>query len=166
MSYASNPKAFYDYEMLETLEAGVVLSGQETKSVRSGKVSMHGSYVKILNGPSSATYYAKATKVKKASADMEAFWVGGQISPYQANNVPADYDNQRTRKLLVKKTELKYLTDKSQEKGLTLIPLKLYDKHGMIKLEIGIARGKKKYDKREKIKLHDIERAKQRGLEK
>src|SRR3989344_826440 len=98
MSYASNPKAHYDYEILETLEAGVVLSGQEVKSVRSGKVSMHGSFVKVMgNDPSFA----------KASEGKELVWVGGLISPYQANNVPADYDNQRTRKLLVKKNEIK-----------------------------------------------------------
>ena len=114
------------------------MSGQEVKAIRAGKVSIQGSYVKILGN--------------------EAYLVGGLISPYQANNTSEDYDPQKTRKLLLKKKELKYLTEKSQESGLSLIPIKIYDKHGIIKLGIGLGRGKKKYDKRETIKKRDVER--------
>ncbi len=138
MSYANNPKAHFDYEILETFETGLVLSGNEVKAIRAGKVSIHGSYVKILGG--------------------EAYLVGALVSPYQANNIPENYDTQRTRKLLLKKKELRYLTEKSQEAGLTLVPLKLYDNHGLIKLDVGVARGKKKYDKREKIVKRETER--------
>lgn len=138
MSYANNPKAHFDYEILETLEAGLILTGSEVKAIRAGKVSIQGSYVKILAG--------------------EIYLVGALVQPYQSNNVPESYDPQRTRKLLLKKKELRYLVEKSQEAGLTLVPLKLYDNYGLIKLEFGLARGKKKYDKRETIKKRDVER--------
>ena len=132
----SNDKARFDYEILETLVAGIVLFGYEVKSIRSGKCSIEGSYVKIFSG--------------------EAYLVGATISPYQPGNVPKDYDDQRSRKLLLKKSELKYLFGKSEERGLTLVPLKIFDSHGLIKLEVGIARGKKKHDKREAIKKREF----------
>lgn len=134
MSYTDNSKAYFDYEILETLEAGLVLTGSEVKAIRAGKASIQGSYVKILG--------------------QEAYLLGAIIQPYQANNPPGkteNYDSQRTRKLLLKKKELRYLLEKSQEASLTLVPLKLYNKSDLIKLEIGLARGKKKFDKREKI---------------
>ncbi len=143
--YANNPKAGFDYEILETLGAGIVLKGYEVKSVKTGKVSIKGSYVKILNG--------------------EAFLIGATISPYQVANTPDGYDPQSSRKLLLSKKQISVLVGTSQAHGLTLVPLKLYDKKGRIKLLIGIARGKKKYDKRETIKKKDVARAKQRGLE-
>jgi SsrA-binding protein len=142
--YATNPKAGFDYEILEKYEAGLVLSGHEVKAIRNNKVSIKGVYVKIF--------------------DEEAWLVGAVISPYQANNIPKDYDPQRDRKLLLKKSELKYLIGKSQEKGLTLIPLKIFDSHGMIKLELGVGRGKKQYDKRETIKKRETERAIRREI--
>lgn len=145
MEYANNPKANFDYEILETLEAGMVLKGHEVKSIKTGKVSIKGSYVKILGG--------------------EAFLIGATISPYQIKNTPEDYDPQASRKLLLSKKQISVLVGTSQTHGLTLVPLKLYDKKGLIKLLIGIARGKKKYDKRETIKKKDVARAKQRGLE-
>ncbi|MBI2058020.1 MAG: SsrA-binding protein SmpB [Candidatus Yanofskybacteria bacterium] len=144
MVYATNPKAHFDYNILEAFEAGLVLSGQEVKSVKTGKVSLRGSYVKILN--------------------TEAWLIGATISPYQQNNTPSDYDPQRTRKLLLKKKEVKYLFEKSQESGLSIVPLKLYEKKNLIKLEIGLARGKKKYDKRESMKKKEEERKIRRGL--
>ncbi len=143
--YANNSKAGFDYEILETLEAGIVLKGYEVKSVKTGKVSVKGSYVKIFNG--------------------EPFLIGATISPYQIANTPPDYDPQRSRKLLLSKKQISVLVGTSQAHGLTLVPLKLYGKKGFIKLLIGIARGKKKYDKRETIKKKDVARAKQRGLE-
>jgi len=145
MEYANNPKAGFDYEILETIEAGIVLQGHEVKSIKTGKVSIKGSYVKILN--------------------EEAFLIGAVIPPYQPANTPKNYDPQRSRKLLLSRKEISKLIGNSQSSGLTLVPLKLYDKRGLIKLLVGIARGKKKYDKRETIKKKDVARAKQRGLE-
>lgn len=144
MSYATNEKARFDYEILETLEAGMVLTGQEVKSVRRGSASIKGAYVKILGG--------------------EAWLLGATIPPYQAGNTPASYDSLRSRKLLLKRNELKYLTGKSQERGLTLVPIKLYNKNGLIKLEVGIGRGKKKGDKREKIAKREVQRKIERAL--
>lgn len=143
MVYTDNPKVYFDYEILETIEAGLVLEGHEVKSIKTGKVSIKGSYVKILNG--------------------EPYLVGATISPYQPANTPKDYDPQRSRKLLLSKKEISTLIGTSQAHGLTLVPLKIYDKKGRLKLLVGIARGKKKYDKRETIKKKDIARAKQRG---
>ncbi len=148
MIYATNPKAHFDYRILETLEAGLVLAGHEVKSIRAGRCSIKGAYVKIMNGPSFA----------KASAGKEAWLLGATVSPYQAGNVPPGYDQQRSRKLLLKKKELNYLTGKSQEKGLTLVPVKLYNKNGLIKLEVGVGQGKKKADKREKIIKRETQR--------
>ena len=142
--YASNEKARFDYEILEHFEAGLVLAGHEVKSVKRGSASIRGAYVKILRN--------------------EAWLLGATISPYQPDNVPANYDLQRNRKLLLKKSELKYLIGKSQEKGLTLVPIKLYNKNGLVKLEIGIARGKKKFEKREKIAKREVERKIERTL--
>ena len=101
-------------------------------------MNLAGSYVIIRNG--------------------EPELIGTKIPPYQAKNAPEDYNSERTRKLLLNKKEVNYLAGKANEKGFSLIPLKVYDKGGRIKLEFGVARGKKKYDKREKIKKRDIER--------
>lgn len=145
MEYATNPKAIFDYEILETIEAGIVLKGHEVKAIKTGKASIKGSYVKILN--------------------EEPFLIGAVVSPYQPSNMLNDYDPQRFRKLLLSKKEISKLIGISQAQGLTLVPLKLYGKKGFVKLLIGIARGKKKYDKREIIKKKDVQRRKQRGLE-
>ncbi|MEX2090696.1 MAG: SsrA-binding protein SmpB [Candidatus Paceibacterota bacterium] len=143
--YATNPRANFDYEILETIEAGIVLGGHEVKSIKTGKASIKGSYVKVISG--------------------QLFLIGAVISPYQPTNTPADYDPQRTRKLLLSKKQISALESTSQSHGSTLIPLKLYDKKGLVKILIGIARGKKKYDKRESLKKKDMKRAKQRGIE-
>jgi len=144
MDYASNPKASFDYEILETIEAGIALEGQEVKSIKNGGASIKGSYVKIIN--------------------EEPFLIGVIISPYQPANTPKNYDPQRSRKLLLSKKEIINLTDESKASRVTLVPIKLYGKKGLIKLLIGVARGKKKYDKRESIKKKDVARAKQRGI--
>ncbi len=144
--YANNPKAGFDYEILETIEAGIVLEGHEVKSIKTGKASIKGSYVKILN--------------------EEPYLMGATISPYQPLNTPKNYDSQRSRKLLLSKKQISSLTGTAQAERTTLIPLKFYSsKKGLIKLLVGIARGKKKHDKRETIKKKDVARAKQRGLE-
>ncbi len=144
MTYAENKKAFFDYEITEKYEAGVVLEGHEVKAVKTGKVSIFGSYVKII--------------------DQEAFLVGAIIQPYQPLNTPKDYDPQRFRKLLLNKKEISLFIGKTKEKGLTIVPLKVYDKRGIIKIEIGLAKSKKKADKREKIKKRETERKIERTL--
>ncbi len=145
MEYANNPKAGFDYEILETIEAGLVLEGHEVKSIKTGKASIKGSYVKIVDGA--------------------PYLIGATISPYQPVNTPKDYDPQRSRKLLLSKKEISTLIGTSQAHGLTFVPLKIYDKKGRLKLLVGIARGKKKYDKREAIKKKDLAKARQKGVE-
>ena len=142
--FATDPRARFDYEILETTEAGVVLRGYEVKSIKTGKVSIKGAYVRIING--------------------SAWLVGASIPPYQPGNVPADYQEQVDRKLLLSKSQIASLLGLAQSHGITLVPLRLYGKKGLIKLEIGIARGKKKYDKRESIKKKDTARARMRGM--
>ena len=144
MTYAENRKAYHDYEIIEKYEAGVILEGHEVKAVKTGKISILGSYVKILNS--------------------EAFLIGATISPYQPKNTPGDYDPERTRKLLLNKKEIAGLIGKSKEKGLTIVPLKVYDRRGKIKLEIGLAKAKKKHDKREVLRKKEEKRKIERTL--
>lgn len=141
--FATNPRASHDFEILDTLEAGLVLRGYEAKAVKTGKASIKGAYVRISRG--------------------QAFLVGATISPYQPGNTPAGYQEQADRKLLLSRSQIDNLLGLSQSHGVSLVPLKLYDKKGLVKLLIGIARGKKKYDKRRAIKAKDVSRAKQRG---
>jgi len=141
---AKNKKAYYNYQILEKFEAGVSLIGQEVKSLKTRGVNLAGSYVIIRNS--------------------EAFWIGAKISPYQPKNAPPDYNPERSRKLLLKKSEIRYLIGKTKQKGLTLIPLRVYTKTGKIKLEFGIAKGLKKFDKRELIKKREIEREIRKAL--
>lgn len=143
---SENKRAYFNYEILDRFEAGISLIGQEVKSIKTKGVNLAGSYVIIKN--------------------EEAFWIGAKISPYQPKNVPPDYNPQRSRKLLLKKSEIKYLIGKSKERGLTLVPLRVYTKDGKIKLEFGIGKGKKKIDKRELIKKREIEREIKRTLRK
>ena len=133
-----NKKAHFDYEILETFEAGLELLGHEVKSLRSGRGAIVGSRV-IARG-------------------NQVYIVGMDIPPYQPKNTPANYDSQRTRRLLLSKKEIAYLAGKGEEAGLTIIPIRVYNKGRVLKMEIGVARGKKKYDKREKIRARDIER--------
>ncbi len=142
--YVNNSKAGFDYEILETLEAGLVLKGTEVKAIKSGKASIKGSFVKMINGRPQL--------------------IGATISPYQPNNTPPDYDPTASRTLLLSKKQINVITGLAQSQGLTLIPLKIYDSKGKLKLLIGIARGKKKYDKRSSLKNKDSARRKQRGL--
>lgn len=145
--YSENKKAYYDYEILEKFEAGMVLLGQEVKSIRAGHITLSGSYVVI-------------------NSKGEPGLIGSKIPPYQPNNAPADYNIERTRKLLLNKKEIDYLQDRAKNKGFSLIPLKVYDKSGRIKLEFALARGKKKYDKKESIKKRDVQREVNRELSK
>jgi len=139
-----NKKAYFNYQILEKFEAGISLIGQEVKSIKSGRINLAGSYVVLK--------------------DSEVFLIGVNIPPYQPKNVPPDYNPERSRKLLLKKSEIKYLIGKVKQRGLTLVPLKVYTKRGKIKLEFGVAKGKKKVDKRELIKKREFEREKERFL--
>jgi len=141
---AENKKAYFNYQILEKFEAGISLIGQEVKSLKTRGINLAGSYVILKND--------------------ELFWVGAKIPPYQPKNAPADYNPQRERKLLLKKSEIKSLIGKTKQKGLTLIPLTLYTKRGLIKLSFGLAKGKKKVNKKELIKKREIEREIKREL--
>lgn len=142
-SLATNKRATFDYEILDKYEAGLILFGYEAKAVKAGKMSLSGSYVVIKNN--------------------EAFLLNSSVAPYQPNNTPQGYDATRTRKLLLHKDEIKSLIGKTHQQGLTLIPLSVYtNTRGIIKLRFGLARGKKKYDKREKIKEREDKRYTQR----
>jgi SsrA-binding protein len=139
---AQNRKANFDYELLDKYEAGLVLFGHEVKAVRAGQVSLKGSFISIR------------TKNGKA----ELYLVGCQISPYKNAGPLPDYNQTRERRLLLKREEIRQLLGKKQTEGLTLIPLKIYTNHSFLKLEFAVARGKKKYDKRESIKKREVER--------
>jgi len=142
--HAVNKRAKYDYQILETFEAGLVLKGYEVKSIKTGRISLKGSYVIIRND--------------------QAFLINAHIPPYQPKNTFKNYDPDRSRKLLLHKKEIKHLAGKSQEKGLTLVPIKVYTKKDKLKLEFGIGKGKRKIDKRETIKKREVEREIERKL--
>lgn len=139
-----NRKAIFDYEILETYEAGIQLLGFEVKSAKAGHMNLAGSFAVIRNG--------------------EAWLVNAAIPPYQAKNTPPDYEPARSRRLLLKKTEIRELIGKTAQKGLTLIPLRVYTKGPKIKAAIGLARRRKKYDQRERIREREDERKMERAL--
>jgi len=139
-------KAYFDYEILETFEAGIELFGFEVKSIRKGQAHLEGARVIIRGG--------------------EAFLVGATVPPYQSANTPAGYEPDRTRRLLLHKKEIGYLAGKEHEKGLTIVPIKFYNKGPNVKLAFGVARGKRKYDKREAIKKRETQRTISRELKK
>ncbi len=138
-----NHRATHDYQILETLEAGIHLTGPEVKSVKGERMSLEGSFVKVVGG--------------------EIYLVNAQIFPYPFAR-PEGYDPKRSRKLLLHKREILNLKNKLATARLTLIPLECYNTHGFIKLKIALAKGKKEYEKREKIKRKDLDRAMQREL--
>lgn len=134
---ATNKKAFFDYAVDDRLECGIELAGTEVKSMKDNRFSFSDSYARIRN---------------------EELWlIGLHISPYPFANI-YNHDPDRERKLLVHKQEIKRLKRRVDEKGFTLVPLKFYLKHGLVKLELGICKGKKTYDKREAIKARDLQR--------
>ena len=142
--YSENKKAGFDYEVLEKFQAGMVLFGQEVKSIKTGHINLSGSYVALREG--------------------EPFLLGVKVPAYQPNNAGAGYNEDRQKKLLLNKKEIDYLTGKTKTKGFSLIPLKIYDNNGRIKLEFALAKGKRKYDKKEKIKKRDVDREISREL--
>ena len=134
---ATNRKANFEYEILNRYEAGIVITGTEVKSIRDGKINIQESYGRIVND--------------------EVWIINSQINEYKYGNIN-NHEPLRNRKLLLNKREIRKIKQQLQEKGLTLVPLKVYFKGSLVKVEIGIAKGKKLYDKRESIKKRDIER--------
>jgi SsrA-binding protein len=141
--YARNRKALHDFNVEETYEAGIELTGPEVKSVRAGRANLRESYARVR--------------------DSEAFLLGAHISPYEnAHNIPQHPT--RDRKLLLHRAEISRLAGKSQEDGKTLIPLRLYDRNGNIKVEIAVASRKRQYDKRREIARKTAEREMERAV--
>lgn len=142
---ATNKRALYSYDVLEKYEAGIKLTGAEVKSAKLGQIKLHGSYVTIRD---------------------EAPWlVGARISRYhKASRDQAEYNPERDRKLLLSKEEIKRFIGKISVGGLTIIPISAYTKAGLVKVELGLARGKKKADKRESLKKREVERRIQRRM--
>jgi SsrA-binding protein len=143
-TYAKNKKARFDYEILQNVEAGLVLSGQEVKSVRAGQMNLSGAFVSFMKD--------------------EAYLTNAHIPKYKYAGSVEGYDPDRSRKLLLKTKEIAYLQGKKQEKGLTIVPLSVYTSGRHIKLDIGVARGKKQFDKKRVKKDRDIEREARRAI--
>ena len=141
---ANNKRVHFDYEILETIEAGISLKGFEVKAAKAGKINLAGSYARVKGN--------------------EVWLINADIQPYQPKNTPKDYDSERTRRLLLTKAQIKTLTGKTNESGLTLVPLRAYIKGRLIKIELGLARHKKKRDKREVIKKRDTDKDIRRAL--
>ena len=142
-TYAVNKKARFDYEILETFEAGLVLTGPEVKATRNKQIKLAGSFV---------TFH-----------DEAAYLLNTHISKYKYSTLK-DYEPERSRKILLNKKQIAYLTGKMQEKGLTIVPLSVYTKGRKIKVEIGIGRGKKQYDKKRVLKERQEGRDMRRAL--
>ena len=138
---ANNKKAYHDYFILDTYEAGISLAGTEVKSLRMGKCSIKESFIRIENG--------------------EVWIYGMHISPYEKGNI-FNKDPLRVRKLLLHKAEINKMAGKMKEKGIAIVPLKVYFKGSLVKVEIGLARGKKLYDKRQDIAKKDQKREAER----
>jgi SsrA-binding protein len=134
---AENRKAYHDYHLLETFEAGVVLLGTEVKAIREGRVNLRDSFARINDG--------------------EVYLFNVNISPYSHRGY-ADHEPLRQRKLLLHRDEIRKLIGKTVEKGMTLVPVRLYFKDGRVKVSVSLAKGKKDYDKRETIKRREVDR--------
>lgn len=135
---SENRRAKFEYEILEKFEAGIELSGQEVKSAKNGKLDITGAYALIKNN--------------------EGWLINSKIPPYQPKNAPAEYDPKRTRRLLLHSSEIKSLSGRLQEKGLSLVPYKTYIKKNLIKIELCLAKSRKVKDKREYLKKKTVKR--------
>ena len=142
--FAENRKARFNYELLEELEAGIELLGHEVRAVRTGKMTLEGTHATVRGG--------------------EVYLVGATISPYQPNNLPVGYEPTRNRRLLLTRKEIEKLENIEHSKGLTIVPILVYNKNRRIKVRIAIARGKKKFDKRASMRKRDDEREMMREL--
>ena len=138
MDLVQNKKARLNYEILEEYEAGLELQGGEVKALRGKQGSLDGSHITVRGG--------------------EAYLIGASIPPYQSGNTPTEYEPMRNRKLLLTKKEIDVLGAHESQKGLTIVPLRVYNKGRHLKLTIGVARGRKKYDKRAVLKERDSKR--------
>lgn len=138
MALVQNKKAHFNYEILERYEAGIELFGPEVKALRDGRGSLEGSHVTVRGG--------------------EAYLIGMTIPPYQPGNTPKDYDPMRNRRLLLNKEQVDELSSKEEAKGLTIVPISVYNKKRNLKVEIAVVRGKKEFDKRETIKKREASR--------
>jgi SsrA-binding protein len=136
-SIAENRKAFHDYHLMETFEAGIALLGTEVKAIREGRVNLRDSFARVEDG--------------------EVFLYNVNISPYSHRGY-AEHEPLRRRKLLLHREEIRKLIGKTVEKGMTLVPVRLYYKNGRVKVAVSLAKGKKEYDKRETIKRRDADR--------
>lgn len=137
-TFIKNKKASFDYEILEKFDAGIELFGFEVKSIKSNHGNIEGSHITVRGG--------------------EAFLLNANIPPYQTANTPKDYNPERNRRLLLTKKELSELSGLEEKKGLTIVPISMYNKGKKVKVEIAVVRGKKKFDKRETIKKKDTQR--------
>lgn len=144
MEYLRNKKATFDYQIGETMETGIELLGTEVKSLKNHHGSLSAAYITII--------------------DEQLALLGAHIPAWQEKNIGDNYDPYRTRKLLVHKKEIVYLKRKIKEKGLTLVPISLYNKNNRIKLQIALARGKKLFNKKESLKARDLDREEKRSL--
>ncbi len=138
MSLIQNKKVHFNYEILERYDAGIELLGTEVKAIRAGRGSLEGSHVTVRGG--------------------EAYLIGATVQPYQTGNMPKDYDATRNRRLLLTKSEITEIGAQESKKGLTIVPISVYNKGHKLKVEIAIVRGKKTQDKRETIKKREAER--------
>jgi len=150
MLLAENKKARFDHQILKTWEAGIVLTGQEVKSIRNKQISLKEAYVVINLHP----------QTKRP----QAYLLNCHISPYKKAGPLPDYHPTRTRRLILHRQEITSIYGQIQQKGLTLIPLRVYTKGTKIKVEVGLAKGKKQFDKREAIKKRDIKRELRRKM--
>ena len=144
VSMIKNRKASFKYDIQEKITAGIELLGYEVKALRNGQGSLEGSHITVRGN--------------------EAYLIGAHISPYQPKNTPKEYDPDRNRRLLLTKEEIEKMEGIERRKGLTIVPLSVYNAGRWIKIEIGVARGKKKFNKRETIKKRDTEREIRRTL--
>ncbi len=144
MDLVKNKKAFFNYEILQEFEAGVELLGLEAKSIRAGQGNLEGAFVTVRGS--------------------EVFLIGSDIPAFQPKNAPPSYERTRNRKLLLTKQEIQKLSVESENKGLTIVPISFYNKGHKLKLRLAIAKGKKKFDKRQSIKKRDTDKEIRRTL--
>ncbi len=142
MALITNKKAYFNYEIADTYSAGMELFGFEVKSLRKGQGSLEGAYATVRG--------------------KEVFLIGMFIPPFQEKNAPKDYDPRRNRRLLLTKRQIKELANVEKTKGLTVVPISVYNKGRVLKIDLGVGKGKKKFDKRQSIKKQDTERQNRR----
>jgi SsrA-binding protein len=145
-AYVKNKTVFFNYELMEKYEGGIELLGTEVKAIRGGKASLKGAFIIIRGG--------------------EVFLINANIQPYQPQNIDKNYNPLRNRKILLTKKEIKKLVDADRNKGLTIVPISLYNKGNKIKIELAVMKGKRKHDKRETIKKRETDIIIQRELKK